>query len=52
VSFAFTGTVERGDGKNPGDEGYYLLKGALTENGGDAGKKESQVVLRMFPRNS
>ena len=52
VSFAFTGTVERGDGKNPGDEGYYFLKGALTENGGDAGKKESQVVLRMFPRNS
>ncbi|MGO8794168.1 MAG: hypothetical protein ACLQLC_05045 [Candidatus Sulfotelmatobacter sp.] len=51
VSFAFAGTVERGDGKNPGDEGYYLLKGALTENRGDAGKKESQVVLRMFPRN-
>ncbi len=51
VSFAFTGRVERGDGKNPGDEGYYLLKGALTETRGDAGKKESQVVLRGFPRS-
>lgn len=52
VSFAFIGTVERGDGKNPGDEGYYLLKGKLSESRGDAGKKESQVVLRMFPRSN
>lgn len=53
VWFDFKGTVERGDGKNPGDEGYYVLKGTLTDNTSDQGKKGAThshaVVLKMFP---
>src|SRR5580692_4474214 len=55
VWFEFRGTVERGEGKNPGDEGYYALKGALVENTSDAEKKvtshEQEVALKIFPRN-
>jgi hypothetical protein len=55
VWFEFTGTVERGEGKNPGDEGYYALKGTLTDNTSDATKKvtshSQEVVLKMFPRS-
>jgi hypothetical protein len=53
VWFDFKGTVERGEGKNPGDEGYYVLKGALTDNRSDAEKKVTthshQVELKRFP---
>jgi opacity protein-like surface antigen len=55
VWFEFRGTVERGEGKNPGDEGYYALKGTLVENTSDAEKKvtshEQEVALKIFPRN-
>jgi opacity protein-like surface antigen len=55
VWFEFRGTVERGEGKNPGDEGYYALKGTLIENTSDAEKKvtshEQEVALKIFPRN-
>jgi hypothetical protein len=53
VWFDFKGAVERGDGKNPGDESYYLLKGTLTDNVTDATKKvtthSSEVVFKSFP---
>jgi hypothetical protein len=53
VSFDFKGTVERGEGKNPGDEAYYVLKGSLTENDTDANKKvtshSQDVAFKMFP---
>jgi hypothetical protein len=56
VWFEFKGTVERGEGKNPGDEAYYVIKGILTENTSDANKKVSshvqQVVFRMFPQDA
>jgi hypothetical protein len=56
VSFDFKGTVERGEGKNPGDEAYFVLKGALTENASDANKKVTShsrdVVLKMFPQDA
>lgn len=56
VSFDFRGTVERGDGKNPGDESYYVIKGALTENVTDVNKKVTShsrdVVLKMFPQEA
>src|SRR6201993_5095275 len=39
IAFDFKGTVERADGKNPGDEGYFVLKGTLTENASDVNKK-------------
>ena len=56
VWFDFKGTVERGEGKNPGDEAYYVLKGTLTENSSDVDKKVSSravdVALKMFPQNA
>ncbi len=55
VWFEFKGTVERGEGKNPGDEAYYVLKGTLSDNTVDAAKKVTthaqEVVLKMFPQN-
>jgi hypothetical protein len=56
VGFDFKGTVERGEGKNPGDEAYFVLKGTLTETASDASKKvtshSQEVVFRMFPRDA
>src|ERR1700719_3012058 len=56
VWFEFKGTVERGEGKNPGDEAYYVLKGTLTYNTSDAGKKAithpRDVELKMFPKEA
>jgi len=55
VSFEFHGAVERGEGKNPGDEAYYVLRGTLNENSMEEGKKTSsrtrQVALKMFPQD-
>jgi hypothetical protein len=55
VWFEFKGTIERGDGKNPGDEGYFVLKGSLTESVTDANKKVTShpqdVAFRKFPAN-
>jgi hypothetical protein len=54
--FDFKGIIDRGAGKNPGDEAYYVLKGALTESSADANKKVStqsrEVVLKMFPQDA
>ena len=56
VSFEFRGTIERGAGKNPGDEAYYILKGTLTENMSDANKKvtshSKEVLFKMFPQEA
>ena len=56
VAFDFKGTVERGEGKNPGDEGYFVLKGTLTENDSDVNKKVTshtrEVLLKMFPQDA
>jgi hypothetical protein len=56
VWFEFKGNVERGAGKNPGDEAYYVLKGTLTENGSDGAKKVTthsrEVELKMFPKEA
>jgi len=55
VSYGFKGTVERGEGKNPGDESYYIVKGTLTESHTAAGKKTAtksrEVVFRSFPQD-
>jgi hypothetical protein len=55
VSFEFRGTVERGAGKNPGDEAYYVLRGTLIENTMDEGNKTSsrsrEVSLKIFPQD-
>jgi hypothetical protein len=54
ISFDFSGTVVRGEGKNPGDESYYVLDGTLTENVTDASKKTTSssqpVKFKSFPK--
>ena len=56
VAFDFKGTVERGEGKNPGDEAYLVLKGTLTENASDVNKKvtshSQDVLFKMFPQDA
>jgi hypothetical protein len=56
VAFDFQGAVERGEGKNPGDEAYFVLKGTLTENVSDASKKVTSrarpVLFKMFPQDA
>jgi hypothetical protein len=56
VAFDFTGSVEHGEGKNPGDEAYYVLKGTLTENISDVNKKvtshSQEVLFKMFPQEA
>jgi len=55
VWYEFKGTVERGEGKNVGDEAYYVLKGTLTQYGTDANKKTSsksrEVAFKSFPQD-
>jgi hypothetical protein len=55
VWFDFKGAFERGEGKNPGDEAFYILKGALTESTTDTNKKiqtkTTQVTLKSFPQD-
>lgn len=53
TAFDFKGTIERGEGKKPGDEAYYVLKGALIERVTDVNQKQSsksrEVTLKAFP---
>jgi len=53
VWYEFKGTVDRGEGKTPANEGYYVMKGTLTENRTDADKKVTsksrEVVFKSFP---
>ena len=53
--YDFKGTVERGEGKNPGDEAYYVLKGTLTQYSTDSNKKTTaktrEVIFKIFPQN-
>jgi hypothetical protein len=55
LSYEFRGAVERGEGNNPGDEAYYVLKGTLIENTTDNAKKVSshshEVTLNIFPQD-
>jgi hypothetical protein len=56
IAFDFKGTVERGEAKNPGDEGYFVLKGTLTQNVTDTNKKVTshsrEVMFKMFPQDA
>jgi hypothetical protein len=56
VGFDFKGTVERGDGKSAGEDGYFVLKGTLTQNVSDVNKKVTShsqpVALKKFPEDS
>jgi hypothetical protein len=56
VWFEFAGTVVRGSGKKPEEEGYYVLRGTLTRFNTDADRKTTSqartVELKSFPRDS
>ncbi len=56
VSFEFKGAVERGTGKEPGSEAYWVLKGTLTETTMDANKKATAkaraVEFKSFPADA
>lgn len=56
VAFDFQGTVDRGEGKNPSDEAYFVIKGTLTENTTDVNKKVTShardVTFKLFPQDA
>jgi hypothetical protein len=56
IGYEFKGTIERGEGKKPGDEAYYVLKGTLTETLTDENKKTSSkskdVEFKAFPSDA
>jgi hypothetical protein len=51
----FSGTIDRGEGKRPGEEAYYVLNGTLIEHLTDVDKKVSSksrpVALKSFPQD-
>jgi hypothetical protein len=55
VWYEFMGKIERGEGKAPADEAYYIMKGTLTEFRTDADKKVTSksraVAFKSFPRD-
>jgi hypothetical protein len=55
VWFEFSGTVDRGEGKTPADEAYYLIKGTLADFRTDTDKKVSsksrEVTFKSFPHD-
>lgn len=55
VWFDFKGDFGRGEGKNPGDEAYYVVKGTLTRYSTDANKKTLSTpidaVFKSFPES-
>src|ERR1700739_3779779 len=56
TAYEFKGTVARGEGKKPGDEAYYVLKGMLTERVTDVNQKASsksrEVIFKAFPSDA
>ncbi len=55
VWYEFRGTVARGAGKTRSDEGYYVLKGTLTQNVTDVARKTAarsrEVEFKSFPQD-
>jgi hypothetical protein len=56
VAYEFTGTVERGEGKTPADDGYRVLRGKLTQINQDENSKTNaksrEVTLKSFPEDA
>ena len=57
VTYTFEGAFDRGPGKKPQDEAYYILRGTLTRNSGSSDGKNAiaqtrQVEFRSFPRDA
>ncbi len=55
VWFEFQGAVGRGPGKTVNDEGYYVLKGTLTQHSSDSNHKDEaksrDVSFKSFPQD-
>lgn len=53
MAYEFKGKIGRGEGKKPGDEAYYEIKGTLTEHLTDVNQKTSsrsrEVTFKAFP---
>ena len=53
MAYEFKGAFSRGEGKKPGDEAYYQIKGTLTERITDVNQKTSsrsrEVTFKGFP---
>ena len=53
VWYEFKGKVERDEKLKPGDEGYILIKGTLTEHRisakGKTSSRERELVMKSFP---
>jgi hypothetical protein len=54
--FTFEGTMGRGAGKKPDEEGYYVIRGTLNRFQSDADKKNTtqnsrRVEFKSFPRD-
>jgi len=56
IWFTFEGSFERGSGKKPDEEAYYVLRGALTRFTTDTEKKVTsqvrKVEFKSFPRDA
>ena len=57
VTYTFEGVFDRGPGKKPQEEGYFILRGTLTRNasssdGKNAATQTRQVEFRSFPRDA
>ena len=56
VWFAFEGAIERGPGKSPDQEAYFVVRGKLTRSVLGPDKKatsdEHQVEFKSFPRDA
>ena len=56
TAYEFKGTIGRGEGKKPGDEAYYVIKGTLTERVTDVNQKNSsrsrEVTFKAFPSDA
>jgi hypothetical protein len=55
VWFTFKGRVDRGQAKTRADEGYYVIKGTLSQFSTDAANKASgrsrEVTFKLFPQD-
>lgn len=56
VWFEYSGMVERGPGKSPSDEGYWNVRGRLTERrtgeDGKVSEKVQELTLKSFPQDT
>lgn len=57
VTYTFEGAFDRGPGKKPQEEAYFVLRGTLTRNVGSPDGKSTatqtrQVEFRSFPRDA